>query len=162
MSTHSGLIKAGTKGAYGRCHHGLEAFIDAGKYKVVDLNPDWFFTNWFGSAGEAKASGKISAPVSGNGPRVTMIDPRDVGTAAAAILRLPAAGLAPFLAARKIEVKGATRANFADVAAALSKAVGYEITVQQVPRDAWASALMGFGVPRVFAMSFLETCVDSL
>ena len=35
VSTHSGLIKAGTKGAYGRTHHGLEAFIAAGKYKVV-------------------------------------------------------------------------------------------------------------------------------
>lgn len=41
VSTHSGLIKAGTKGAYGRTHHGLQAFIEAGGYKVVDLNPDW-------------------------------------------------------------------------------------------------------------------------
>jgi uncharacterized protein YbjT (DUF2867 family) len=86
-----------------------------------------------------------------------MIDPRDVGTAAAAILLAPAAGLAPLLAKRKLEVKGVSRVNFADVAAALSKAVGYEIALNPVPRDAWAQTLMGYGVPRVFAMSFLET-----
>lgn len=88
-----------------------------------------------------------------------MIDPRDVGTAAAAILLAPAAGLAPLLAKRKLEVKGVSRVNFADVAAALSKAVGYEIALNPVPREAWAKTLMGYGVPRVFAMSFLETYV---
>ena len=157
VSTHSGLIKAGTKGAYGRCHHGLEAFIDVGGYRVVDLNPDWFLSNWFGNAGEAKATGKISAPVQGNGPKLTMIDPRDVGLAAAAILQLPVAGLAPFLAARKIEVKGSSRVNFADVASALSKAVGYDIAVSHVPRAAWTKTLESYGVLRVFATSFCET-----
>ncbi len=158
VSTHSGLIKAGTKGAYGRAHHGLEAFIEAGKYKVIDLAPDWFLSNWFGSAGECKATGKLSLPVQGDGPfKATMIDPRDVGLAAAAILRLPAAGLAPFLAKRKIEVKGASKVNFADVAAALSKTVGYAIALNPVPRDAWCATLQSSGVPRVFATSFLET-----
>lgn len=41
VSTGTALIKPGTKGAYGRTHHGLAAFIDASKYRVVDLNPDW-------------------------------------------------------------------------------------------------------------------------
>ena len=41
VSTASLLIKPGTKGAYGRAHHGIQSFIEAGKYKVVDLNPDW-------------------------------------------------------------------------------------------------------------------------
>ena len=114
-------------------------------------------SNWFGNAGEAKATGKISAPVPGTGPKVTMIDPRDVGHAAAAILQLPIAGLAPFLAARKIEVKGTSHVNFADVASALSKAVGYDITVSHVPRAAWTKTLESYGVPRVFATSFCET-----
>ena len=157
VSTHSGLIKAGTKGAYGRTHHGLAAFIEQGKYRVIDLCPDWFFSNWLGNAGEAKASGKISLPVAGDGARVTMIDPRDVGTAAAAILQLPSSGLAPLLAKRTLEVKGATRCNFKDVAEALSQAAGYSITLNPVPRDAWLAGLMGYGVPRVFATSFLET-----
>ena len=52
---------------------------------------------------------------------------------------------------------GPSRANFGDVAKALSAAVGYSIQIQQVPRDAWAAVLKGFGIPRVFAHSFLET-----
>ena len=41
VSTASCLIKPGTKGAYGRAHHGLEAFAKAGGYPVVSLNPSW-------------------------------------------------------------------------------------------------------------------------
>jgi hypothetical protein len=80
-----------------------------------------------------------------------------VGLAAAAILQQPAAGLAPFLAARRLEVKGASRANFADVAAELSAAVGYPIALNPIPRGAFVATLQSFGVPRVFATSFLET-----
>ena len=69
----------------------------------------------------------------------------------------PAAGLAPLLARRKLEVKGASRVNFADVAAALSAAVGYDIALNPVPREAWCATLQSYGVPRVFANSFLET-----
>jgi len=157
VSTHSGLIKAGTKGAYGRAHHGLAAFIAAGKYRVVDLCPDWFFTNWLGSAGEVRATGKLSLPVQGSGPRVTMIDPCDVGLAAAAILQQPAAALAPLLAKRVLEVKGASKVNFSDVAAALGKATGQPFDLQTIPGEAFVGVLQGFGIPRVFAYSFLET-----
>jgi uncharacterized protein YbjT (DUF2867 family) len=157
VSTHSGLIKAGTKGAYGRTHHGLEAFIKAGSYKVVDLCPDWFLSNWFGNAGEAKSTGKISLPVPGTGPGTTLIDPNDVGLAAAAILSLPTPALAPFLAKGKIEVKGASKANFAEVAAALTQALGYSIELQPIPPPAFVAFLQSLGIPRVFATSFLET-----
>ena len=157
VSTASGLIKPGTKGAYGRTHHGLAAFNEASKYRCVDLCPDWFLTNFNGNAGEAKATGKISLPVAGTGPAMTVLDPRDVGAAAAAILLQPAAGLAPFLAKRVIEVHGPSKVNFEAVVAALAKAAGYPIDINQVPRDAWAGALQGYGVPRVFAVSFLET-----
>lgn len=124
---------------------------------LPSLPPGRFFSNWFSAGGEAKSTGKISLPVPGTGPRTTMIDPADVGTAAAAILQLPAPALAPFLAARRIEVKGASCVNFEDVAAALSKAVGYSIALQPVPGEAFVGVLMGFGIPRVFATSFLET-----
>ena len=50
-------------------------------------------------------TGKLSLPVAGTGAKTTMIDPRDVGLAAAAILQQPVDGLAPFLAARRLEVR---------------------------------------------------------
>jgi NAD(P)H dehydrogenase (quinone) len=158
ISTASFLIKPGTKGAYGRTHHGIEAFAAQGKYPVVNLNPNWFMSNLNGNGGEAKATGKISLPVTGNGPKdFNFVDPRDVGSAAAAILELPSDKLAPFIAVRCIEVHGPKPSNLAEQASALSTAMGYEITINAVPRDAWAGVLIGYGVPRVFATSFLET-----
>ena len=41
IGTASALTKPGTKGAYGRAHHGIEAFIASMNYKVVTLNPNW-------------------------------------------------------------------------------------------------------------------------
>jgi uncharacterized protein YbjT (DUF2867 family) len=158
ISTASFLIKPGTKGSYGRTHHGIEAFAEVGGYPVVNLEPNWFFSNWIGNGREAKASGKISLPVAGNGPKdMAMIDPRDIASAAAAILTLSSEDLAPFIKARKIEIHGPKLVNYQDVAEALSKAAGYTIEIKQVPRDAFCNVLIGYGVPRVFAYSFLET-----
>jgi NAD(P)H dehydrogenase (quinone) len=158
VSTCSFLIKPGTKGAYGRCHHGIEAFVEVGGYPVVSMNPNWFFTNFLGNAQEAKTTGKISLPCSGNGPKdMCFIDPRDVGDAATTILTLPSDELKPFLAKKKIEVHGPSPCNYAEKVATLSKAVGYPIEIQEVPREAYISTLMSFGIPRVFASSYTET-----
>ena len=158
IGTFSALIKPGTKGAYGRAHHGISTFIKDMGYPVVSLLPNWYLSNWMSNAGEAKASGTITMPVKGDGPRKSaFIDTKDVAAAAAAILTLPSAELAPFIAKRDIEVHGPTPCNFADVAAALSRATGREIKINAVPRDAWVNTLVGYGLKRVFATSFLET-----
>lgn len=158
VSTASLLIKPGTKGAYGRAHHEIEAFAKVGGYPVVHLNPSWFLSNWLDSAGEAKTSGKISLPCKGNGPAdFHMIDPRDIGDAAATILTLSSDDLKPFLDKKNIEIHGPAPSNFSDVAGALSEAVGYTIEVQQVPRETYISTLAGFGIPRVFCTSLTET-----
>jgi uncharacterized protein YbjT (DUF2867 family) len=158
VSTASFLIKPGTKGAYGRAHHGIEAFCKVGGYPVIHLNPNWFLTNWMGNAAEAKANGTISIPCSGNGPRdFHFIDPRDIGEAAATILTLNSEDLQPILDKKNLEIHGPAPANFADAADELGKAMGYPIRVQQITREAFISALVGFGLPRVFASSFAET-----
>jgi hypothetical protein len=43
------------------------------------------------------------------------------------------------------------------VAAALGKATGNPFTLQTIPGDAFVATLQGYGIPRVFANSFLET-----
>jgi nucleoside-diphosphate-sugar epimerase len=158
IGTFTPLTKPGTKGAYGRTHHGIEAFADEHSYPVITLRPSWFLSNWLGSAEEAKTTGKISIPVPVDGPKdVGMLDPRDVGAAAGHILMLSSEKLKPFIAKRTIELHGPSLVNFADVAAALSRAVGYTITLQSIEPDAFVKMLTGFGLPRVFATSFLET-----
>ena len=158
VGTGSFLTKAGTKGAYGRAHHGVEAFVASMGYPHITLHPNWFTSNWLGNAAEAKASGTITLPVRGDGPRrFAFIDPRDVGGAAAAVLMLPSPDLRPLIAKAHLELHGPAAVNFVDVAAALSGAVGYPIKINTVDRDAWANVLVGYGIPRVFATSFLET-----
>lgn len=158
VSTASFLIKPGTKGQYGRAHHGIEAFTDAEKYPVINLNSNWFLSNWLGNAEEAKSAGTITTPISGNGPKdFHFIDPRDIGDAAATILTLPSADLAPLISKGRIEIHGPAPCNFAEKAAILSDAVGYKIQIQQVPREAFVQALQGAGLLRAFATSFCDT-----
>ena len=157
ISTCSMLIRAGTTGAYGRAHHGLEAYALDKKLRVIHVNPNWFFTNWLMQADEAKSAGTISYPIVGTGERTAMVAPDDVGSACAHMLALPLAELQPFLAAKNVELHGPELVNFSDVAAAISKSVGYDIKINNVPGDAWAAGLIGMGIPRVFAHSFLET-----
>jgi len=157
ISTCSMLIRAGTTGAYGRAHHGIEAYASDKKLKVIHVNPNWFFTNWLMQADEAKGNGTISYPIIGTGEKTAMVAPDDVGSACAHMLTLPLDKLQPFLAAKNVEVHGPSLVNFADVAAAITKSVGYDLKINTVPRDAWAAGLVGMGIPRVFAYSFLET-----
>lgn len=157
ISTASILIRPGTTGAYGRAHHGLEANARDNNYKVIHMNPNWFLTNMLMQADEIKTSGTITYPVAGNGEKVGMIAPDDVGSACAHLLTLPLADLQPVLAAKNVELHGPELVNFQDCVDAISKSVGYEIKINPVDPAAWAGGLMSMGIPRVFANSFLET-----
>ena len=115
-------------------------------------------SNWLGSAGEAKATGKITWPVPGDSPApFAMIDTRDVAGAATAILLANKDKLAEFLALGRVQLHGPELKTFADKAAALSKACGKEIAVNTVPPDAWVAAMVGYGLLEDFARSFKDT-----
>merc|ERR1711871_1759430 len=85
------------------------------------------------------------------------IDTRDVGAAAAAILTSNSETFKKFIAAGKIEIHGPESTSFQEQIAKLSKAVGYDIKINTVPGSAWVGALMGFGMSKLFANSFLDT-----
>jgi len=126
------------------------------KLPVVDLNPNWFMDNILLSAGEMKAAGQMSWPVSGDG-KAAFVDTRDVGNAAAAILSADSTVFAKFIAARKIEVHGPGLTSFQEQIATLAKTVGYDIKINKVPGSAWVGALMGFGMTKLMAESLLDT-----
>lgn len=156
ISTFSALIHTGSTGVYGRAHAGIQAYIDYHKAPVVDLCPNWFFDNILGSAGEAKAAGTFSLPASEQGASA-MIDPRDVGSAAAAILLLDDSQLSLFLAARRIEVHGPTVVSFKEYIDAIATAAGYPIVLNTVSEEAFAGVLQSFGMSKLFARSFAAT-----
>ena len=75
---------------YARAHARVEQYIAEHKSKVIDLQPNWFMSNWLSSAGEAKATGKITWPVTAeHKAKFAAIYPRDIAGAAAAILLQP-------------------------------------------------------------------------
>lgn len=159
VGTATKLMGAGTITAYARAHVGVEAYADHHSIPMVTLRPNWFMDNFLFAAAEAKGAGTISYPASGDKP-IAMIDPRDVASAAATILLLPGDQLQPFLHAKAIELHGDKFFSWKDQLAALSKAVGYEIKFNQVPTAGFVGALVGFGMPRVFAKSFAHTIED--
>ena len=159
ISTASFLIHPDTQSAYGRAHHGIHSFAQSNDIPVVDINSDWFFSNWFSSAEEVINYGQITWPTKGNAKRA-MIDTRDVASACALILTLPSADLKRFLATKIVEVHGPELLNFKELADIVSKALGYTITINAVPPAAWQKALEGLGIPRTFARSFLNTVLE--
>ena len=65
--------------------------------------------------------------------------------------------VAAFLEQGRVEVHGPSLTSFQEQAAVLSKSLGYPIRINTVPAGAWAQALMGFGLTKLFAYSFLHT-----
>ena len=57
------LIAMDSTGVYAKAHARVEQYIAEHKSKVIDLQPNWYMSNWLSSAGEAKATGKITWPV---------------------------------------------------------------------------------------------------
>lgn len=154
VGTASMLTDPASPQAYGRAHFGIETFAKRHNYPVISLNPNWFFDNVIANAEEAKATGKISMPAAGNGKKGAFVDPRDVGRAGAHILLSSDEKLKDYIEARQIEVHGPGLLNFDDNMEALSKAVGYEIKVNEVPLEGWVATMIGYGIPKEFARSF--------
>lgn len=154
VGTAACLTVADSPQAYGRSHFGIETFAKRHNYPVISLNPNWFLDNILSNAGEAKATGKISMPVAGNGNKAAFVDPRDVGRAGAHILLSSDEKLQEFIKARKVEVHGPELLNFDDNMEVLSKAIGYEVKVNEVPLEGWITTMIGYGIPKEFARSF--------
>lgn len=157
IATATGLMHPGSTGAYGRAHYCIEAYARFHDAPVVNLRPNWFFSNAFFQAGEAKAAGTISYPGNVAGGGTHMIDTRDVASAAALILLAPPSTFAEFVHASPIEVHGPEHVTFAAQGAALSAATGKPIKYQQVPYEAWIGTMVGYGMERVYATSFADT-----
>jgi uncharacterized protein YbjT (DUF2867 family) len=85
------------------------------------------------------AEGRLYAPA--GEARIAMIDPRDVGAAAAAVLSSPGHEGQTYL------LTGPRAITYAEVAAELSAATASRVEFVDVPGDAAVQAMIGAGMP---------------
>lgn len=132
-------LKAGVDGPTDntRQHGRTEAAIKASGLTYVILRPHLFFQNLFGSLPTILGEGKVYFGV-GDG-KMGLIDTRDASDA------VVAAATRSDFDGETIELTGPASITYHDVAAALSRALGREITYVPVPPAAAGEAIRGWG-----------------
>lgn len=134
-------------------HDRVERHLMASGVPGVILRSSFYMTNVLAAAGQVASEGRLYAPAAG--ARIAMIDPRDVGVAAAAVLS------GPDHDGRTYVLTGPEAITYVQVAAALSAATGRAVEFIDVPDEAAKQGLIGAGLPdfvaehvvRAFAMA---------
>ncbi|KAG1669624.1 hypothetical protein FOA52_010784 [Chlamydomonas sp. UWO 241] len=171
ISTCNVLIDPNSKGVYAQAHGKIEEWIKANNAKahgkteewinandatVCDVCPNWFMTNVLWAMAEVKGYGSYTLPCSIPTKRkFAMIDPRDIGSAAAAILLSDK--FAEFIAAGKVNVSGPAETNYSEQVDAINKAAGTSIQLKSCTADEYAAMLAGAGMTEHMSTSFTAT-----
>ena len=129
----------GSPVAFWDWHGQVEEHLRASGTGWVILRSSWYMSNLLGAAAQVAAEGRLYAPA--GQARVAMIDPRDVGAAAAAVLAGPGHEGKTYL------VTGPEAITFTEVCAGLSAATGRRIEFTDIPGDAAEQAMIGGGMP---------------
>ena len=138
----------GSPVAFWDWHGRVEEHLRASGTGWVILRSSWYMSNLLAAAAQVAAEGRLYAPA--GQARVAMIDPRDVGAAAAEVLLRP--GLAnPGHEGRTYLVTGPAAITFTEVAAGLSAAVGHRIEFTDIPGEAAEQAMIAGGMPAFVA-----------
>lgn len=132
-------------------HGRVEQHLRASGVTVVVLQSSFYMSNLLGSAGQVANDGRLFAPA--GGARIAMIDPRDVGAAAAAVLTTDGHEGNTYV------LTGPSALTYADVAAELSAATGHEVEFVDVPDEAARHAAIDAGVPDFVADQFVNIFV---
>ena len=129
----------GSPVAFWDWHGQVEEHLRASGTGWVILRSSWYMSNLLGAAAQVAAEGRLYAPA--GQARVAMIDPRDVGAAAAAVLSGPGHEGKTYL------VTGPEAITFTEVCAGLSAATGRRIEFTDIPGEAAEQAMIGGGMP---------------
>jgi uncharacterized protein YbjT (DUF2867 family) len=129
--------------AFWEWHGRVEEHMRASGIPAVTLRSCFSMANVLASAPQVAQTGRLFAPA--GEARVAMIDPRDVGEAAAAILT------APREASRTVVVTGPEAITYAQVAAAIAAATGKDVEFVDVPDAGARQGLVDAGLPEFVA-----------
>jgi len=129
----------GSPVAFWDWHGQVEQHLRASGAGWVSLRASWYMSNLLAGAARVAAEGRLYAPA--GEARIAMIDPRDVGAAAAAVLSSPGHEGQTYL------LTGPRAITYAQVAAELSAATGRSVEFIDVPDDAARQAMVRDGLP---------------
>ncbi len=133
----------GSPVAFWNWHGRIEEHLRTARVAAVVLRSSFFMSNVLAAAEQVAHEGRFFAPA--GEARIAMIDPRDVGDAAACLLTTPVDVHGAFV------LTGPEAITYAEVAAELSAATGREVEFVDVPDDDARDALVQAGLPRFVA-----------
>lgn len=107
---------------------------------VAFLRAGWFVENAQWDVASARDSGVIESYLVPLDRKIAMVATRDIGALAATLLGERWNGV------RVVELEGPARASSRDLATAFSRALGRDVTVRAVPRDAWEARFRAQGM----------------
>jgi uncharacterized protein YbjT (DUF2867 family) len=120
-------------------HGRIEEHLRTTCASAVVLRSSFFMSNVLSAAGQVAREGRLFAPA--GGARIAMIDPRDVGASAAAVLTAPASVAGAF------DLTGPAAITYSEVAAGLSAATGRDVQFVDVSDDHAREGMIHAGVP---------------
>lgn len=120
-------------------HGQIEERLRASGVPAVVLRAGFYMSNLFASIEQIRHEGTLAAPV--NGARIAMIDPRDVGSVAAAALTDDRHD------GQSYELTGPEAVTYGQIAEELSAALARPIRFVDVPEDAARQAMLAAGLP---------------
>jgi uncharacterized protein YbjT (DUF2867 family) len=129
----------GSPVAFWDWHGQVEQYLRSCGTGWVILRANWYMSNLLAAASAVAAEGRLYAPA--GHARIAMIDPRDVGAAAAAVLCSPGHGGQTYL------LTGPRAITYDEVATGLSAATRSRVEFVDIPGDAAYQAMIGDGMP---------------
>jgi uncharacterized protein YbjT (DUF2867 family) len=135
----------GSPVAFWDWHGQVEQYLRSCGTGWVILRASWYMSNLLAAASAVASEGRLYAPA--GQARIAMIDPRDVGAAAAAVLCGPGHGASAGHEAKTYLLTGPRAITYDEVAAGLSAATRNRVEFVDIPGDAAYQAMIGDGMP---------------
>jgi uncharacterized protein YbjT (DUF2867 family) len=129
-------------------HGRIEHYLRHSRISSVALRSSFYMSNLLAAREQIVHEGRIYAPA-GNA-RIAMLDPRDLGHAAAAVLTSDGH------AGRTYVLTGPEAITYAQVAAELSAATGRDVEFVDVPEEAAKQAMIRSGLPDFLAEGIVD------
>lgn len=135
-----------------REHHEVDEDVLHGPAAWTLLKPHLYLQNLLRAVDAVRRDGLLSAPMGES--RFPLVDTRDVGAAAAAVLRDPAAH-----AGKTYSLTGPAPYSYDDVAAAMASVAGRAVSYEAVPPQTSEARLLAAGLPawRAYDLAYIAS-----